>query len=80
VDEPKTMVGQIDVILQRMLEGTTFENQKIHLSEDLRKGVIVWIGLNHYEGIESVPHLEIKQLIRKAVAEWEKRQEKMPRW
>jgi hypothetical protein len=74
-EEPKSIVGQINTILHEMLEGTPLEERGISLIEDMRKGVIVNIGLSRYEGIDSVPDPEIKKVIRSAVAEWERRQE-----
>lgn len=72
-EQPSSIVGQIDLILQEMLEGTPLLSKGVHLYEDPRKGVVVWIGLDHYEGIDNVPDPEIKGLIRGAVAEWERR-------
>lgn len=74
-EESKSIVGQIDEILQEMLERAGFDNRGISLTEDPRKGVIVWMGLAHFEGIDAVTDPEIKAIIRSAVAEWERRQE-----
>jgi hypothetical protein len=74
-EAPLSIVQQIDVILQEMLPGTPYENQKIYLVEDPKKGVIVRVGTDVYEGVNAVPEGEIKKLLRAAVAEWERRQE-----
>ncbi len=71
----RTMVAQIDEIVQEMAAGTRLESYAITLSEDLRRGVIVWVGPTSYEGIDSVPDPEIQRLIRAAAAEWDRRQE-----
>jgi hypothetical protein len=71
---PKSIVMQIEDVLQDMLAGTTLEQRGIHLSEDPVRGVIVTVGVNQYEGIEAVPDLEVKSAIRAAVAAWEQAQ------
>ena len=78
-DEPKSIVGQIDVILQEMLERVGMDNRGISLTEDPRRGVIVSIGLDHFEGIDAVTDVEVKKIIRAAVNEWERRQERPQR-
>lgn len=78
-DAPMSMVKQIDEILQAKLVGTPYERQKISLVEDPRKGVIVWVGAQMYEGVGAVPEGEIKNLLRASVQEWEQRQEKTSR-
>jgi hypothetical protein len=70
----KSIVMQIEDILQDMLAGTPLERRKIHLSEDPRRGVIVQVGTEYYEGIDAVADPEIKGLIQSAVHEWEKSQ------
>jgi hypothetical protein len=67
-----TMAGQIDEILQKKLENTPYENLGIRLADTPSHGVVVMVGLNKYDGIESVPDETIRTLIREAVAEWEK--------
>jgi hypothetical protein len=71
-----SIVQQIDEIFQGMLVGTRYENNKIFLTEDLKRGVIVRVDHERYEGVGAVPEGEIKQLLRAAVAEWERQQEK----
>lgn len=78
-DELKSIVQQIDDVLQEKLEGSQYENEKIHLMEDARRGVIVWVGLKTYDGIDALPEGEVKEYIRGAVAEWEERQEQITR-
>lgn len=73
VEKPpaRTMVGQIDEILQGILPGTIYAGQNIHLSEEFTNGVVVWVGAVKYIGIESVPDPEVKALIKTAVRKWE---------
>lgn len=71
---PKSIVMQIEDILQDMLSGSPLEPRGIHLSEDPVRGVIVTIGLDRYEGIDAVPDPEVKAFIRAAVQAWEQAQ------
>ena len=72
----KSIVGQINDILQENLPGTPLEAKGIRLSEDLRHGVIVWIGQQRFPGIDTVPDPEIQKAIRSAVSEWEEQAER----
>lgn len=68
---PQSIVAQIDSILQARLAGTPLLNKGIHLQESPESGVIVWVGMDKYEGAEAVPDEEIKAAIKGAIAEWE---------
>ena len=74
VPEPKalTMIEQINEILQRLLPISPIAGKNVRITEDPFKGVIVWVGLDKYEGIDDVPDKDIRIVIRAAVAEWEK--------
>jgi hypothetical protein len=74
-DAPKSIVQQIDEILQEKLIGTPYDGQKIYITEDPRKGVVVWVGSSMYEGVGAMPESDVKKLLRASVQEWEKRQE-----
>lgn len=74
VSGSKSIVAQIEDILQDMLVGGPLAHRGIHLNEDPVRGVIVSDGIHRYEGIDSVPDPEVKAIIRAAVAEWEKSQ------
>jgi hypothetical protein len=65
------MVSQIDSILQSRLAGTPLEERGIFLAQSPEGGVIVYIGLTRYNGIEEVPDPEIQAAIRAATTEWE---------
>ena len=67
----KTMVGQIDDVLQEMLPETIYSGLNIHLGEEYTNGVVVWVGANKFIGIDAVPDPEIKALIQSAVRKWE---------
>jgi len=75
-EAPKTMLEEIDEIIQEMIEGTPLESQKVRLASDPRSNVVVWVGSKHFEGVDAVDDPEIKALLRRAVAAWEKRYEK----
>jgi hypothetical protein len=66
-----SIVSQIDSILQDRLEGTPLEERGIFLTQSPEGGVIVYVGLTHYNGLDDVPDPEIKAAIRAAIAEWE---------
>lgn len=70
---PKSIVAQIDEILQEKLLGTPMEKRGVRLVEFPNQGMVVLIGLDKYEGVDEVPDEEIRQLIRSAVKEWEAR-------
>ena len=74
-DRPATaansIVGQIDAVLQTRLIGTPLEERGVFLAQTPEGGVIVYVGLSKYLGIDEVPDEEIKAAIRAAIAEWE---------
>ena len=70
----KSIVLQIEDILQDIIAGTELAHRGVHLMEDPIRGVIVQIGLEHFEGIDAVPDAQIKAIIQSAVKEWEQSQ------
>lgn len=68
---PKTMVGQIEEILQEMIPQSQYAGQEIHLTEDPTNGVIVWVGALKFTGINNVTDEGVKGLIQAAVRRWE---------
>lgn len=70
---PASIVDQVNDILQNRLAGSPLAAKGIRLAETPNQGVVVWVGLEHYEGIDAVPDPEVKALIRDAVKEWEHR-------
>ncbi len=72
-DRPRatSVVGQIDEVLQEMLNENGMETRSIHLAQDPTLGVVVWVGTEHYAGIDEVPDEEIRRVIKAAVKKWE---------
>lgn len=70
-DGEKSIVMQIEDILQARIAGTALERRRVHLNEDINHSVIVTVGLERYEGIDQVPDPEIQAAIHAAVTEWE---------
>jgi hypothetical protein len=66
-----SIVSQIDSILQARLVGTPLEDRGVFLAQSAEGGVMVYVGLTKYMGVEDVPDSEIKAAIRAAIAEWE---------
>ena len=66
-----SIVTQIDSILQMRLVGTPLEERGIFLTQSPDGGVIVYVGLTRYQGVDEVPDPEIKAAIRGAISEWE---------
>lgn len=67
----KSIVAQIDAILQQKLEDSAFANRAIRLIELPEEGMVVMVGLDKYKDVENVPNQEIRDLIHAAVEEWE---------
>lgn len=68
----KSIVAQIDDVLQEKLSTTDFKNQEIHLLEGPSGEVFVQIRNTKFDGIDAVTDPEIKKLIRQAIVDWEK--------
>lgn len=66
-----SVVGQIDEILRDMLNENGLEKRSVHLAQDPTLGVVVWVGTEHYAGIDEVPDEEIRRVIKAAVKKWE---------
>jgi len=66
-----SIVGQIDSVLQMRLAGTPLEERGVFLAQSPDGGVMVYVGLTKYMGIDDVPDAEIKAAIRAAITEWE---------
>lgn len=69
---PKSIVQQIDEILQEHVANTPMAAVGVKLQET-PQGVLVWIGKESFQGVDSVPEGEAKKLIKAAVKEWENR-------
>jgi len=66
-----SIVTQIDAILQARLAGSPLESRGVFLTQSPEGGVIVYVGLTRYTGVEDVPDAEVKAAIRAAISEWE---------
>jgi hypothetical protein len=66
-----SIVNQIDSVLQQRLIGTPLEERGIFLTQSPEGGVIVYVGLTKYMGVDDVPDPEVKAAIRAAITEWE---------
>jgi hypothetical protein len=66
-----SIVSQIDSILQARLVGTPLEERGVFLAQSPEGGVVVYVGLTKYMGLNEVPDPEIKAAIRSAITEWE---------
>jgi hypothetical protein len=69
---PESIIYQIDKVLQVKLASSGFKDRGIRLIEGPGGIVLIEDGTNKYEGIDSVPDLQVKTLIQQAVADWEK--------
>jgi hypothetical protein len=71
----QTIVEQINQELQSLLVGGPYESRGINLQDDQKNGVIVYVGSEKFNSIDSVPYTDVQELIGKAVTEWEHKYE-----
>ena len=71
--KPTSIVGMIDEVLQAKLPATAYKDAGIRLEDGVMGEVIVVVGSQSFKGLDSVPDPEIRNLIRVAIAEWEKK-------
>lgn len=70
-EPPKSIVEQVDEILQKHLEKSPLSNRLIRLVDAPGGGVEVLVDTMKYEGVNEVPDLEVRNLIQECVKEWE---------
>jgi hypothetical protein len=68
-----SIIAQIDHVFQTRIVGTPYEAMGIRIFEGSIGSVEVKIGANRYPSIDDVPDADIKNMIRAAIAEWEKK-------
>jgi hypothetical protein len=72
-EPPKSIVEQVDEILQKRLASSPFSNRLIRLVDAPDRGVEVQVDTQKYEGVDEVPDLEVRNFIQECVREWEKK-------
>jgi hypothetical protein len=69
--KPLSIVGEIDEILQNLIDGTPFLERGLQLVETPGHTIAVWIDHHQYENIDAVPDPEVQKVIHTAVKKWE---------
>lgn len=75
-NDPLSIVDQMNEILKSQVAGTPLEGRGIRLVADPAKGVVVWMGLKQFEGVDAVTDPQVKAALHAAAIEWENRQER----
>jgi len=70
---PSSIVTMIDAVLQTKLVGTPLANKGIRLEDGPMGSVLVCVGSHRYEGVGAVPEPEIREIIKEAIVEWERK-------
>jgi hypothetical protein len=70
---PVSIVTMIDEVLQAKLPGTPLKEKSIRLEDGPMGSVLVHVGSQSYNGIDAVPEAEIRDMIRAAIVDWEKK-------
>lgn len=68
-----TMIEQINLILDETSSASEQAKRAVRLVEGMGGEIRVYIGVDSY-ALDEVPDAEVRELIRRAVAEWESRQ------
>jgi hypothetical protein len=68
-----SIVQQIDTVLQERMMNTSLAKRGIRLQESIQGGAEVYVGLQKFDSVDDVPDEVVKNTIRAAIAEWEKK-------
>ncbi|MFN8411119.1 MAG: hypothetical protein U0Z26_01895 [Anaerolineales bacterium] len=68
-----SIIAQIDMVLQAQIADTSLAGRGISIYEGPASGIEVAVGLEKYLSIDEVPDPEIRNAIRVAIAEWERK-------
>lgn len=68
----KTVAGQISDIIAEMIQDSPLKQKGVKLIERPDHGVDVWVGVEKFDGVGSIPYPEVKELIREAATRWER--------
>lgn len=77
---PKSMVEQIDEIVQEMLPASPLSGHTLRVRSDIKEGVLVWLDGKRYFGIGEVDDPQAKAILQAAAAEWEARTARERGW
>lgn len=73
----KSIAAQINDVLQEQIAGTPLAEQGIRLAETLDQGVLVYVGEESFPGVDAVVYDDVRQALKAAAAEWERRAKKV---
>lgn len=69
--KPLSLISEIDDILQEKLSESPLSDKGIKLTENHKKEITIWVGLESYPAIDDVPDPEIQAIIKESVQDWE---------
>jgi hypothetical protein len=69
---PKTIAEQIDEVLQGRILGTPLIHRGIHVRPGPRGEAVFDLDGQSYPSVDDVPDGEVREVIRAAIADWEK--------
>ncbi len=71
---PKSIAEQIDEVLQEHLVGTPLIHRGLHVRLGPRGDAVFDADGQSYASVDDLPDVEVRDMIRAAIAEWEKKQ------
>ena len=69
----KSIVEQINDILQVKLQTSPLRERGISLTQTIDGGMAIYVGIEKYDSIDTVPDKDVEAIIRASVKEWELR-------
>lgn len=73
----KSIAAQINDVLQEQIAGTPMAVRGVRLVETPDQGVLVYVGEESFVGVDAVVYEDVRQVLKAAAAEWERRAKKV---